>query len=141
MKGLRTFALVFAGCVAVGAAALFLLAPYGRTLFDRFQEAAKSEGARTGRDIAVFAGEHEQAECVPEALRRLAACDGIMCKAGTPIFANGCLARARRSPALCADVPGSVAPAVVWAIGRCVGTTDEQVCRKIYAELAQACTH
>jgi hypothetical protein len=107
---------VFAGCAAAAAAALFLLAPYAGTVFARFEEAANGEAARNAGEMTRFAGGREQAECVPEALRRLAACGGFMCKAGTPVFAKGCgrsAAASRRT-------------------SRCAG--------KIYGELAQACT-
>ncbi|HKC52978.1 MAG TPA: hypothetical protein VKF60_19480 [Myxococcota bacterium] len=136
MRGFKVFALVFGLCGVVFAIA----APYAWRGLKSLKEPITDEFKRIGDDATAFAGEHEQLDCAPEAFRRIDACDGVWCKAQTPIFTQECLKRAQPSPTLCDEIPDSVWQAAFWPTSQCREIeTDPDLCRRILLEVLKSC--
>jgi len=137
MRGFGTFLLVFGLCVG----AFALAAPFLWRELKGFEAPIRGELERVGDDAAAFAADHEQADCEPEARRRLAACDGLWCEIQTPIFTKQCLRQARASRALCEDMPASPLEAALWPARRCSDfPADAQICQRIELEVLKACS-
>ncbi|HXZ84683.1 MAG TPA: hypothetical protein VEI82_04250 [Myxococcota bacterium] len=135
------FLLIFGACALAALVLALVLRPFVARLLEGAGDAARREGARTSAEAKRFALWHGQAECLPEAFRRLAACDGFWCQASAPDFAKRCLHGARPSPNLCDEVPRSLALAAIWPAQKCLGVSaSPPVCRRIYGELVMACS-
>ncbi|HTO07181.1 MAG TPA: hypothetical protein VMR86_08995 [Myxococcota bacterium] len=137
MRGVRVFLVVFGVCAVAAAIAL----PY---LFRRVAELSESLNAdweTWKRETEAFAAAHEQAECVPEALRRSAECgEGVTCGFHVSSFIDVCLARARHSPELCRDVPDDPAALQRYPHERCAESNAQTpACMLIHMTLAQRC--
>ena len=133
VKGFRLFLALFALCALVGGGGAWLL-------WQRYGSSVTGELDRITADAKAFASEHEQEQCVPEALARLEACDGVWCSVQTPIFTRECLRGAKPSPGLCDAVPDSLASAVFWPTSTCADLDVEQeVCQRILRELLKVC--
>jgi hypothetical protein len=133
VKGFRLFVAIFAACIVFGGGGVWWL-------WTRYGGAVKSELERIEEDAKRFASENEQEECVPEAFARLEVCEGVWCKAQTPMFTRTCLRHARPSPELCDSVPDSFAAAVVWPTTTCADIDAEpEICQRILRELVMIC--
>jgi len=132
--GVGMFALVLLACVG-GAA---LVGGYvWRSVKDDLHNPLDELVADTDR----FAAEHEQADCTPEALRRLRDCEWVWCRVKTPLFTSQCLEKARRSEHLCDGVPGTSSPKVSdWFEQRCKKDEDEPFCWQIYQVVVIECS-
>ena len=136
MRGFGTFLLVFGLCLG----AFALAAPFVWRELKGLEAPIRGELQRVSDDAAAFAAEHEQADCEPEARRRLAACDGLWCEIQTPIFTKQCLKQARPSRGLCDEIPSTPLDAALWPARRCTDVTaDPQICGRIELELLKAC--
>jgi hypothetical protein len=134
VKGFRIFVLVFAASIVFGGGGVWLL-------WQRYGGAITGELERIERDALVFAAEHEQEDCVPEAFGRLETCDGVWCKAQTPLFTRECLRNAKPSESLCESVPDSLPAALLWSVTTCaeVEAQPVEICERILRELVKVC--
>lgn len=135
MKGFRLFALILLGCLSVAGVG-------GAWLWSRYGGALLSEFDRIDADARDFAAANEQDDCVPEAFARVEECDGVWCKAQTPMFTRKCLRLATPTPELCQGVPDSLAASLVWPAKTCAevqADVEPEICERILRELVQHC--
>jgi hypothetical protein len=133
VRGFRLFLILFAASVVVGGGGIWFL-------WQRYGGEVTAEFERIRDDALAFAAEHEQEDCVPEAFGRLETCDGVWCKAQTPLFTRECLRNARPTADLCDSVPDSLPAALLWSSATCVDIDAEpQICERILRELVRAC--
>lgn len=134
MKGFAVFLAVLGLCAVLAVAG-------GVFLFRTLKEPVKAELQRISDDVAQYSATHEQSDCAPEALGRLAACDrAVWCSIQAPVFAKQCLRRAKHSADLCDDVPKSFVESVTWPSQQCVDIdVDPQMCTRILNEVVRTC--
>jgi hypothetical protein len=136
MRGVRVFLLVFGACALLAAIA----APYVWQRLKDLKGPLEESSKRTAEEAIAFAAEHEQADCAPEAFRRIDACDGIWCQLSSRAFTKQCLQRARPSPALCDEIPESTLKAALWPATECLAIEIQpELCRGILLEIMELC--
>lgn len=124
-------------------AALVLLVGGGAWLwFHNNQEALLREGEAAQDAARDFSREHAQAECIDEATRRYARCEGFSCRIGNSLFVSACLAAARPTAGLCRDIPAPDALVAVsrWALTECARRGLADNCPvEVFSQTAQFC--
>jgi hypothetical protein len=102
-----------------------------------------AEGKVSVSEAEAFAASHDQNACVDESLRKMGACDGIMCEAQSKVFLTMCLQRAERSPALCEGVPPAkeILKTSSWVVDECRrrGKGTDQRCTRLLQAVPQVC--
>ena len=99
-----------------------------------------TQSAEATGEAVEFARTHWRSDCEKEALRKLAMCDGALCRARLRTFTKVCLRNARPSEQLCEDVPTDKAQALLWSLNRCAKLASEhKICEGILDERAAFC--
>jgi hypothetical protein len=117
-----------------------IVAPLALRSFGELRDSFRDQSKQMLEQVAAYAAEHEQLECAPEALRRAAACAGLLCTVQAPAFAHKCLELARNSPSLCTEVPTTLLGAAFWPASRCTGKdANDELCRRVFMEVLKTC--
>jgi hypothetical protein len=137
-KGLKIFLIV------VGAIVLLVVLVFGGFAWwlSSNQAELKAEGDQIKAEAAEFAQGRNGEACLAEGVRKLAACDGFMCKVKTRVFLGACLKAAEPSPGLCEGAPpsGNILDSVKWLRHRCAEVDLEgDDCQSLFGELQDFC--
>lgn len=136
--GLR-ITLIIAGLLA----GFVVLLGGGAWLWWKNNEAAlRAEAEQASASAQRFGREHRQQQCLPEALKRSAACGDFACRMAQSAFTGVCLAVAAPSDGLCEGVPAadSLVDVTRWTMARCEADGVKASCpAEIYSQLAHYC--
>ena len=95
---------------------------------------------RLRSDATSFAATHDQSDCVPKSLSRLADCRGFHCRASITTFTRLCLEQASREDHLCEDLIPEDIETGSWLVERCSGAALQRSgCERIHRQLADTC--
>jgi hypothetical protein len=139
-KWLRVLLLV----VGVGVGTCGLLVSAGMWWFNRNKEALKTKYAEATAAGGAFGREHDDTECVDEALARKDAKGGVLNQVASQVFLQACLKVAPRTPGFCDGVPPPGAKFIestTWASAACGrrGLGELQACSQMMQEIQRAC--
>ncbi len=137
-KGLKIFLIVVGTVVLLVA---LLIGGFAWWLTSHGEE-LKVMGDQVKAEAAEFGQGRNGEACLAEGLRRLDACDDMMCGVKTRVFLTACLEAAEPSPDLCKGVPssGSFVDSVEWLRHRCAEVPlDSNDCQGFFGELQDFC--
>jgi len=101
------------------------------------------EGKEAMAEGQAFAASHDQSACVDEALRKGAACSGIMCEVEAKFFTTACIQRAQPTPGFCDGVPpkNEIMKTASWCAHECErrGKRGNERCGRIVQAVPEAC--
>ncbi len=109
---------------------------------DANKERLKAQGDAAKSEAATFAAGRSQRDCVAEGLRRVSACDGLMCRALAEIFVEACLGAAEPTSGLCDGVPktGEIMASVKWRLAQCAQRAgDAKQCSNLMGAVQDYC--
>jgi hypothetical protein len=90
-----------------------------------------------------FGAAHSDAECVDEALQRLAKIEGLTGEVPNKLFLSSCLKMSRDTPGFCQGVPktGEILSSVKWQLATCAkkGHLNDQRCSRLLDAIQAHC--
>jgi hypothetical protein len=111
--------------------------------FNQNKDKLVSMGKEANESAAAFAAGHTQSDCVDEALRKVDACDGILCESGQGLFVTGCLRQATPVQGFCDGVPapGQIMDTATWVREQCVrrNRPNDQRCARLMQHVPKSC--
>jgi hypothetical protein len=113
----------------------------------RYLQAHKDEwvaqGKKAQQEGEAFAAGKEATQCVDEAVRQIAGCNGLPCEIRVRLFLGGCLGKATPSAQLCANVPhrSEVIRSAKWSLDECAqrGLPNNPPCTRLMQEVQRYC--
>ena len=134
---------VLIGCGSIVVLAIVVVG-IGAYWFSSNKDRLVAMGKQASLEAAAFAASHSQDDCVDEGLKKIDACDGILCEGGAKAFTDMCIHEASPTPGLCDGVPAptEILKAARWIQGQCGkhgrGQGDPK-CSRLVQSVVTAC--
>ncbi len=134
--------------VGVGCVALLLLAGVGALVLGMMANDAIDDLREQGQEVQAQAEAYGQGrphtDCVNEAFRRQADCDGVMCDATNGAWLTRCLEVSQQGPEMCRGVPPptEIMLSANWRVAECRarGAVDTNRCGNLIASIQTVCS-